>query len=102
MPYPVINGGFGYMEKGTYFGNLIQRFVSKAGRFVHWLTSLWDLSLCNFLADHLLHGLLELFWLVREQYRGNVIPQAHGFFHDFSDLGQQYGPRGRGKEAKYT
>jgi len=36
------------------------------------------------------------------QHWGNGITLAHRFFHDFSDLGQQFGPSGRGKEAKYT
>ena len=77
MPYPIINCWFGYMEKGTYFGNLVQRFVSKAWRFVGWLIVLWDLCLGNFFADHLPHGLPELFRLVREQHRGNGITLAH-------------------------
>ena len=102
MPYPIINSGFGDMEKATYFGNLIQGLVSKAGRFVNGWTWLWYFCLCNFFPDHLPHGLPELFRLVREQHWGNGITLAHRFFHDFSDLGQQYGPSGRGKEAKYT
>ncbi len=77
MPYPIINSGFGDMEKVTYFGNLIQRFVGKAGRFVGWLIVLWDLCLFDFFADHLPHGLPELFWLVREQHWGNRITLAH-------------------------
>lgn len=76
--------------------------ISKSGGFVGWCTGLWRFCLCNFFADHLPHGFPELFRLIREQHRGNGITLAHRFFHDFSDSGRQFGPGGRGKEAKYT
>lgn len=84
MLHPIIDSGFGDMEQGADFGDLVQGFVGKTRRFVSGGNGLLFFNIADFFPDNLPDLLPVLFRFIREQHGGNEVTIAHRFFHHFS------------------
>jgi hypothetical protein len=74
---PVVDGGFGNLEDGTDFSDLVKRLAGHSWGFAKWYNKPLFFDSTDLFPDNQPDGLPELFRIVRKEHRSSCSFNGH-------------------------